>query len=184
MTDVTGYRPNKTLVTAIVAACEQDGMGWYGQWRVSRALRRMSEADLLKLEKKCTALATDTGLPMGTDDIAGGCYVGDWGDGTFFQMLIDNLPKILEFIKAILPFFAMFASAIIVFFALASTAFAQCPGGTCTRPATPVRSAVQAAATVARPIVQGSSVATCGARTPKGSTPRGRFIPRLFRRGR
>ena len=66
----------------------------------------------------------------------------------------------------------------------AADASAQCPDGTCMRPATPVRSAVQVAATVARPIVQGSSAATCGARTPKGSTPRGRFFPRLFRRWR
>ena len=73
-------------------------------------------------------------------------------------------------------------SAIILSAALLAPA--QCPGGTCTRPATPVRSAVQAAATVARPIVQGSSAATCGARTPNGSTPRGRFFPRIFRRWR
>jgi hypothetical protein len=66
----------------------------------------------------------------------------------------------------------------------AADASSQCPGGTCTRPATPVRSAVQAAATGARPIVQSSSAATCGARTPKGWTPRGRFIPRIFRRWR
>lgn len=143
MTDVTGYRPNKTLIPAILEACEQDGMGWYGKWRVSRALRRMSDADLLKLEQKCTALATDTGLPMGTDDVVGGCYVGDWGDGSFFQMLIDNLPKILEFIKAILPFFMMFASAIIVFF-MATAVDAQCPGGVCAKPVQATKSVLKA----------------------------------------
>ena len=135
MTDVTGYRPNKTLISSILAACEEDGMGWYGKWRVSRALKRLSEADLLKLEQKCTALATDTGLPMGTDDIVAGCYVGDWGDGSFFQMLIDNLPKILEFIKMLIPFFMMFASVLLVFL-LAGSASAQCPGGVCQRPLT------------------------------------------------
>jgi hypothetical protein len=67
---------------------------------------------------------------------------------------------------------------------IAADASAQCPGGTCTRPATPVRSAVQVAATVARPIVQSSSAVTRGVRTPKGSTPRGRFFPRIFRRWR
>lgn len=144
MTDVTGYRPNKTLIPAILDACEQDGMGWYGKWRVSRALRRLSEGDLLKLEQKCTALATESGLPMGSDDIVGGCYVGAWGDGTFFQMLIDNLPKILEFIKALLPLFMLFASTILVFFALCATADAQCPGGTCQRPVHATKSVLKA----------------------------------------
>lgn len=143
--DVTGYRKNKSLSPAILKACEADGMGWYGQWRVSRALKRLSDAEYLKLEQKCTELATESGLPMGSNDIVGGCYVGDWGDGTFFQMLIDNLPKILEFIKAILPFFMMFASAIIVLFALCASADAQCPGGTCQRPA---KSVVKATTTV------------------------------------
>jgi hypothetical protein len=111
--DVTGYRPNSTLSPAILAACEQDGMGWYGQWRVSRALRRLSDADMVKLEQKCTKLALDTGLPMGTEEIVAGCYVGDWGDGTFFQMLIDALPQILEFIKALLPLFMLFATILL-----------------------------------------------------------------------
>lgn len=144
MSDLTGYKPNKTLISSILAACEEDGMGWYGKWRVSRACKRLSDADLLKLEQKCTAMATESGLPMGTDDIVGGCYVGDWGDGTFFQMLIDNLPKILEFIKALLPFFMMFASAIIVFLALCATADAQCPGGTCQRPTQATKSVLKA----------------------------------------
>lgn len=154
MTDVTGYRPNKTLISSILAACEEDGMGWYGKWRVSRALKRLSEADLLKLEQKCTALATDTGLPMGTDDIVAGCYVGDWGDGSFFQMLIDNLPKILEFIKLLIPFFMMFASAIIVFFALASTADAQCPGGVCRKPLQATKSVLVKSTEVTKQVVQ------------------------------
>lgn len=143
MTDVTGYKPNKTLISSILSACEEDGMGWYGKWRVSRALRKLSEADLLKLEQKCTAIATETGLPMGTDDIVGGCYVGDWGDGTFFQMLIDNLPKILEFIKALLPFFMMFASILLVFF-LTAAAEGQCPGGVCARPGQATKSVLKA----------------------------------------
>ena len=149
MTDLTGYKPNKTLISSILAACEEDGMGWYGKWRVSRALRRLSDADLLKLEQKCTAIATETGLPMGTDDIVGGCYVGDWGDGTFFQMLIDNLPKILEFIKMLLPFFAMFASIIIVFF-LATAAEGQCPGGVCQRPVQATKSVLKSTTKVAQ----------------------------------
>jgi len=148
MTDVTGYKRNKTLSPAILAACEADGMGWYGQWRVSRALRRLSDADLLKLEQKCTAIASDTGLPMGTEDIVGGCYVGDWGDGSFFQMLIDNLPKILEFIKALLPLFMLFASIIVAFFMLTATADGQCPGGVCVRP-------VKATAKVTKSVLKG-----------------------------
>lgn len=107
--EVQGWRKNSTFEIALLNACEADGMGWYGQWRVSRALKRLSAADRQKLEQQCTTLATDNGIVMGTDDIVGGCYAGDWGDGTFFQMLIDNLPKILEFIKALLPLFFMFA---------------------------------------------------------------------------
>jgi hypothetical protein len=167
MTDVTGYRPNKTLIPSILEACEQDGMGWYGKWRVSRALRRLSEADLLKLEQKCTALATEASLPMGTDDIVGGCYVGDWGDGTFFQMLIDALPKILEFIKALLPLFMLFASIIVAFFVFAATAEGQCPGGVCQRP-------VQAVKKTVTKVVQKATV----------RESRRVHVLRLFRQGR
>jgi hypothetical protein len=136
MTDdlLTGWKRNPSLGPAILAACEEDGMGWYGQWRVARALRRLSDADWAKLERKCTALATEAGLPMGTNDIVADCYVGEWGDGTFFQMLIDSRPKILEFIKALLPLFMLFATLLLCCGLLAGTASAQCSGGVC-RPA-------------------------------------------------
>jgi hypothetical protein len=134
-TDVQGiFRKNTTFDSALLEACEKDGMGWWGQWRVSRALRRLSDSERQKLEAQCTKLLTDTGLVMGDDDIVGGCYVGDWGDGTIIQILIDALPKILEFIKALLPLFFMFATLLVCCGLLAGTASAQCSGGVC-RPA-------------------------------------------------
>jgi hypothetical protein len=71
----------------------------------------------------------------------------------------------------------------------ASTALGADPGtcinGSCMRSGIfGTRPATQTTTTIVQPSVQGSSAATCGARTPKGSTPRGRFFPRLFRRWR
>lgn len=141
--DVTGYRKNKSLSPAILKACEADGMGWYGQWRVSRALKRLSDAEYLKLEQKCTELATESGLPMGPGEIVGGCYVGEWGDGTFFKMLIDSLPQILEFIKALLPLFMLFATVLLAFVLTCGVADAQCPGGQCQRPVQATKSVLK-----------------------------------------
>lgn len=141
-----GYKRNTTLGPAILEACSQDGMGWYGQWRVARALRRLDEKQWFELEQKCTKLATESGLPMGTDDIVAGCYTGAWGDGTFFKMLIDSLPQILEFIKALLPLFMLFATVLLCCGLFAGTASAgDCASGMCRAP---VRAAVSKTKTV------------------------------------
>ena len=59
-----------------------------------------------------------------------------------------------------------------------------CISGSCMRPGVATNSPVTpSTSTIVQPSVQGSSAATCGARTPKGSTPRGRFF-RIFRRWR
>lgn len=82
-----------------------------------------------------------------------------------------------------------FAFLIAISFLLASSSAAgadrgTCINGSCMRPEVAVTTAATPTTTIVQPSVQGSSAATCGARTPKGSTPRGRFVTRLFRRWR
>lgn len=82
-----------------------------------------------------------------------------------------------------------FAFLIAISFLLASYSAAgadrgTCIGGSCMRPGAATNSPVTpSTSTIVQPSVQGSSAATCGARTPKGSTPRGRVF-RVFRRWR
>jgi hypothetical protein len=45
--------------------------------------------------------ADGVALPVGAT-VVNGVLVGDWKD--FIQMIIDNLPKILDFLMTILPF--------------------------------------------------------------------------------
>jgi len=146
MADTEGRRRNNTLDDAIVAAAQKEGMGWLGCFRLKLALRRLSNAEHAQLEAECTKHIVAAGVPLPANvTVAGDVLVGDWGDGTILQILIDALPKILDFISKLLPLFFMFATLLVCCGLLAGTASAQCSGGSCS---VPVRKTVERARAV------------------------------------
>lgn len=100
-------RPNNTLDEAIAKACELEGMGWFRSFRVKLALRRLSASEHADLEKYCTGLLVESGVPLpASSSVEDGLLVGDWT--SFLQMLLDRLPEILAFIEKLLPLFLLF----------------------------------------------------------------------------
>ena len=74
------------------------------RWRVKRVLRRRDLSEIL--EEHCVEIGLACGAILPGDVNDDGLLVKDWQ--SFMQMLIDNLPAILEFISGLLAIFAMF----------------------------------------------------------------------------
>lgn len=74
------------------------------RWRVRIALRHYDMAREVEMEAVEIGLACGV-LKPGQVNPATGQLVGNWQD--FLQMLIDNLPKILEFIAGLISIFAL-----------------------------------------------------------------------------
>jgi len=77
---------------------------WIDRWRVRRAMRRPEWRLDVEAEAVQIGVAAGAILP-GNVDPKTGALVGDWQ--SFIQMLIDNLPAILEFIAGLFAIFAM-----------------------------------------------------------------------------
>ena len=76
------------------------------RWRVRIALRRHDMAQEVECEAVEMGLACGVIKP-GQVNPATGTLVGEWGDGQLFQLIIDNLPAILEFIAGLISIFAL-----------------------------------------------------------------------------
>ena len=113
--------------------------------RLNVALRRHPEV----VEEYCVEMGLKLGAIKPGDVGDDGLLVRDWQ--SFFQMLLDNLPAILEFISGLFAIFSMFSivlAAGLTLSILAGTAQAQCSNGTCQ----PIRKTVSVL--VNRPVVQ------------------------------
>lgn len=73
------------------------------RWRVRIAMRRHDMAEEVEREAVEIGIACGAIKPSQVNDT--GTLVGDWAD--FLQLLIDNLPKILEFIAGLISIFAL-----------------------------------------------------------------------------
>ena len=98
------FRANTSLDNALGVCLREDGVGLLDRVRFNWHLRRMEPADRKDLEKFCTSVVVTAGVPLPVGaTIVGGVLVGTWLE--FWQLLLDNLPKILEFIMTILSIF-------------------------------------------------------------------------------
>lgn len=100
---VAAPRRNWTLDDALLTACEREGLHWFKCFRLRLALRRCSDCDHLEIERELTRLLVASGveLPAGAS-VVDGALVGDWKE--FIEMIIANLPAILDFLMKLLPF--------------------------------------------------------------------------------
>jgi len=93
---------NKTLGPALRKALRENRASFVDRCRVNLCLA--IPAWHRKLEFVLTEWAVANGhIPPTAEVDSGGCLVGDWVD--FLQILIDNLPAILEFVIAIISLF-------------------------------------------------------------------------------
>lgn len=97
------FRKNKTLVGALCKALEDQDVGLLDRIIFRCRFNRLSDDDQKKIEVEITNICRAAGAVFPVSAIVGGIYTGNWMD--FFQMLIDNLPKILDFISKLLPLF-------------------------------------------------------------------------------
>lgn len=98
------FRKNGSLDSTLIEALRKEGVGIADRVLFRWQLNRMSAEDRKKLEQEMTKLVVESGVPMPVNaTIVGGVIVGSWSD--FLQMLIDNLPKILEILAKFLPLF-------------------------------------------------------------------------------
>lgn len=98
------FRKNGSLDSTLIEALRKEGVGIADRVLFRWQLNRMSAEDRKKLEQEMTKLVVESGVPMPVNaTIVGGVIVGSWAD--FLQMLIDNLPKILEILAKFLPLF-------------------------------------------------------------------------------
>jgi len=96
------------------------------RWRVKRVFRRQDLSEIL--EEHCVEIGVAAGLILPSDLNDEGLLVKDWS--SFFQMILDNLPAILEFISGLFAIFSMFSVVLAAGLALtllAGSANAQCP---------------------------------------------------------
>lgn len=98
------FRKNGSLDNTLLEALRKEGVGLADRLLFRWQLNRMSADERKKLEQEMTKLVVESGVPMPVNaTIVGGVIVGSWAD--FLQMLIDNLPKILEILAKFLPLF-------------------------------------------------------------------------------
>lgn len=98
------FRKNGSLDNTLVEALRKEGVGIADRVLFRWQLNRMSAEDRKKLEQEMTKVVVEAGVPLPVNaSIVGGVLVGSWAD--FLQMLIDNLPKILEILAKFLPLF-------------------------------------------------------------------------------
>lgn len=98
------FRKNGSLDNTLVEALRKEGVGIADRVLFRWQLNRMPAEDRKKLEQEMTKVVVEAGVPLPVNaSIVGGVLVGSWAD--FLQMLIDNLPKILEILAKFLPLF-------------------------------------------------------------------------------
>lgn len=105
MAEVEGiFRKNGSLDSTLVEVLRKEGHGLADRLLFRWQLNRLPAEDRKKLEQAMTKLVVESGVPMPVNaTIVGGVVVGSWTD--FLQMLLDNLPKIIEIISKFLPLF-------------------------------------------------------------------------------
>lgn len=97
------FRKNKSLVNALVSALQDQGVGLLDRIRFRIQYNMLSDDDQQKIEREVTDICVKAGAVFPVAAIVGGVFTGNWME--FIQMLIDNLPKILDFISKLLPLF-------------------------------------------------------------------------------
>lgn len=98
------FRKNSTLDGALVEAFRKEGVGLGDRLLFRWQFNRLATEDRKKIEQELTKVVVESGVPMPVNaSIVGGVLVGSWAD--FLQVLIDNLPKILEMLAKFLPLF-------------------------------------------------------------------------------
>lgn len=102
------FRPNDSLVTTVLGVMKEKGHGPFERFWMSLKLRGLSKEDRKKLETDVTGLLVEqveaglVKLPVSAS-VVGGVLVGSWQD--LFDWFIQNWPKILEMILAIISLF-------------------------------------------------------------------------------
>lgn len=96
------WKENKTLDAALTEAAWDSGATLRERLCVRIALLRPRKRQ--ELELALTQLACETAaIPVAGDQIVEGVYVGSWQD--LFQWILENWPKIIEMIMAIIALF-------------------------------------------------------------------------------
>lgn len=101
---MVAWRSNASLDNVLVDAAWQG----HANFRERCALRicLLRPVKRHQLEAALTEFAVEAGvIPLTGDLVQDGVYVGDWGAPGFLQWILDNWPKIMEMILAIIALF-------------------------------------------------------------------------------
>lgn len=99
------FRRNDTLDNAMGIAMRRHGVGLIDRIRFRIAFNGLSDEDRLAAETGITKILVESGrLPVGAK-VENGVVVSSFLD--ILQLLIDSLPKILEFLAKLLPLFVL-----------------------------------------------------------------------------
>jgi hypothetical protein len=100
------FRKNDSLDSALVAALRRKGVGPWDRIRFRAALADLTDEERKQMEVGVTKIVVESGakLPVGAQ-IVGGVLVSSWLE--VLQLLINALPKILEFLAQLLPLFLL-----------------------------------------------------------------------------